>query len=134
MKKNILKILFVLFLILTPIILINYNTLMGCSNKNYPIEKVDTLLIDTIENVYGLSMRNMYERVYTPYQFDSICKADHISKDLNKWHIFASRDGETGEPFQEYMYILSSRDKEIIYRLIKTNNGNYKITKRITVR
>ena len=76
---------------------------------------------------------NSFERVFTPIQFDSICIADRLNKNLAKWHQFATRDGETNEVFVEYMYIKQLGQNEIIYRLLKTRDGKYKITKRITI-
>lgn len=116
-KLNIIKWIFVILLAITPI---------SCKNTQS--------VIDTSEPVYGMSMKNSFEREYTIIQFDSICKADRISNNLSKWHQFASRDGETNEVFVEYMYIKSLGQEEIIYRLLKVNDKKYKITKRITIK
>jgi len=123
MKKfNLLiKLIFVLILCITPI---------SCHHLNN-IEN-QTIEISSNDNqTYGMSMYNAFEREFTRIQFDSICKVDRISNDLNKWYIFSSRDGENGLPFNEYMYIKYDNISESIYRLIKIDNNTYKITKRI---
>ena len=114
-KLNILKLIFVLILMLFPI---------SCKNTQQ--------LIINEDQPYGMSMLNSFERVFTSVQFDSICIADRLNKNLAKWHQFATRDGETNEVFVEYMYIKQLGQNEIIYRLLKTRDGKYKITKRIT--
>ena len=131
-KFNILKVLFVFVLLFTPI---------GCCNtpkesiSNNNIENIDTNITDTTVITYGASyMKNSYERIFTPKQFDSICTADYLDKDLTKWHQFSSKDGETGVVFSEWMFIKYNKNEEIIYRVMKTKKGNYKITKRIRIR
>ena len=125
MKKfNIIKYLFVIFLFISSL----------CVNTSCHTTKPEYISPDTTIVLYGGYMRNSYEKVFTQYQFDSICKVDYISNDLKNWHIFSSRDGETQEAFSEYMYIKQIGQNEIIYRLLKTRDGKYKITKRIAVR
>lgn len=75
-------------------------------------------------------MLNSFEKEFTKYQFDSICKVEKISNSLNDWHMFISKDAETEEIFKEYMYIKSVGQNEAIYRLI-IDNYKYKLTKRI---
>lgn len=81
---------------------------------------------------YGVVMENAFEGYWTKVQFDSICNADAIEKDLNKWHVVPLRDGETKSNISQYMYIKSLGQNEIIYRLQKISDDNFKITKRIT--
>jgi len=89
-------------------------------------------IVDDTEQVnYGMSMYNAFEKEFTKEQFDSICRADRISNNLNNWHLFASKDGETKEIIVEYLYIKYANKTEYVYRLIKNNDNNYKITKRI---
>ena len=114
-KLNILKLIFVLVLMIFPI---------SCKNSQQ--------LIIYEDQTYGMSMVNSFERIFTPIQFDSICIVDKLNKNLSKWHQFATKDGETNEIFIEYMYIKQLGQNEIIYRLLKTRDGKYKITKRIT--
>ena len=76
-------------------------------------------------------MMNSFEKNFNKLQFDSVCRVEQISNKLKDWHMFISKDAETGEAFQEYMYIKSVGENEAIYRLIISNNNNYKLTKRI---
>lgn len=95
----------------------------------------DSVLViqdDSSSFVFGQSgMKNQFERNFTRQQFDSICRADKISNNLNEWYIFSSRDAETKEPLAEYMFIKDLGLNECIYRLIKNDDGTYHITKRV---
>lgn len=78
-----------------------------------------------------LSMSNEYERNFTYEQFDSICKVDTISNDLNDWHnLVFYTDGYKGA-IKEYMYIKYTDSTEIIYRLMNGEMNTFRITKRI---
>lgn len=90
--------------------------------------------IDNTEINFGGQMYNAFENYYTVVQFDSICKADKISNNLNKWHKFYGKDYETKQQVIIYMYIKSLGKSECVYRLVKHNDSKYKITKRITNR
>lgn len=89
------------------------------------------LVSDNQDIQYGMSMYNAYEKEFTKIQFDSICKADRISNNLNKWHTLYIVDYENGSPIIEYMYIKYQKNIEYIYRLIKKSDNRYKITKRV---
>ena len=116
------------------IILISLFIFCSC-DWTVPVVVNDNQNKDTIENVettYGKPiMMNTFEREFTKVQFDSICKADNLSNNLSDWHIFISKDPETGLSFREYMYIKSLGKDEAIYRVIQTGPITYKITKRI---
>ena len=134
--KRIHKILIALF-----IMVLTFGIFYNCHTINDRVDYVkgthivvDTLDSASLYSAYGVSMKNAFERVFTVIQFDSICKADKISKDLTKWHSLSSRDGDTNEVFTEYLYITYRGNQEIVYRLIKVDNSHYKITKRITIR
>lgn len=128
MKKfNLFKIILFLF--------ICFSTL-GCYHlNNIETNTVEiTNSVDSIsnyENVLGAGMYNAFEKYFSVVQFDSICKADKISNNLNTWYLFSSIDGETKEVVVEYMYIKNKLNQEIIYRLIPSKDGRYHITKRI---
>lgn len=94
------------------------------TNDDPKIEVTDS------NQVMGMSMMNTFEKDFTKLQFDSVCRVEKISNKLKDWHVFVSKDAETKETFQEYMYIKSVGKNEAIYRLIITNN-NYRLTKRI---
>ena len=133
MKKFILYSTFIILVFLIAGYYINTRNIIY-SNNNDSLE-----ISDTIEEItYGAKrpgMYNIYEKEFTIYQFDSICKADKLLKDLNKWHQLKVKDGETHEEFIEYMYIKSyNRNYDCIYRLVKVNNNIYKITKREKIR
>lgn len=126
MKKfNLLKIFLIGLLCLTPISCHHLNNI-----ENNPIV-INDPNVDSSEIVYGSRMYNAFEQKFSLVQFDSICKADKIYNDLKKWHLLSSKDGETGEIINEYMYIKYSNNIEYVYRLIKIDNNTYKITKRI---
>jgi len=97
------------------------------------IQYTDTLNTDTLNQgiIFGANMYNVYEKEFTKEQFDSICKADLLINNLSKWHQLSMRDGETNQIVVEYMFIKSLGSYECIYRLVKTNDNIYKITKRI---
>lgn len=84
------------------------------------------------EFVFGSTMMNAFENYYTIEQFDSICKADTINRDLSKWTKLSLKDGETNKDVSLYLYIKSLGKYETVYRVQIINNSTYKITKRIT--
>lgn len=110
-------------------------TFSGSCGKNIPSTVYeDSVLVvqDDSSFVFGQSgMKNQFERNFTQQQFDSICRVDKISNNLNEWYVFASRDAETKEPLAEYMFIKDLGLNECIYRLIKNDDGTYHITKRV---
>lgn len=105
------KIFFILLLILV----------VACTTVNQPSKQV-----------YGVMMKNAFERVFSEAQFDSICHADSLPTDLKKWQKLDIRDDETRVGSYEYLFIKRLGQNEQIYRLEDYGNGNYKITKRET--
>jgi hypothetical protein len=87
--------------------------------------------IEMVSNTGKSMMMNTFENDFTKLQFDSICRVEKISNKLSDWHMFMSRDAETKEVFQEYMYIKSVGKNEAIYRLLIKENNIYRLTKRI---
>lgn len=85
-------------------------------------------IVNSTDNTF---MYNAFEKEFTYVQFDSICIADTIDKDLKNWYSLSSLDGETNTPFTEYLYIKSLGNNECTYRLYVTDNNTYKILKRI---
>ena len=82
-------------------------------------------------NTYGEAMKNSFERLFTKPQFDSICAADSLPKDLKKWHKMQIRDFETKDGKEMYLFIKRLGKSEEIYRL-ETIGDSLKITKRET--
>ncbi len=82
-------------------------------------------------NAYGSSMKNAFERLFTKPQFDSICVADSLPTDLNKWHKMQIRDFESKDGKDMYLFIKKLGLNEQIYR-IEVIGENFKITKRET--
>lgn len=110
--------------ILNIIIVLFIGILLSC----HPGKQV----INDGEIQYGSSiMYNAFEGTYSRLQFDSICKADRISNNLNKWHVLYVIDSEDGNQIGEFMYIKYYNNVEYIYRVIKRSENKYKITKRI---
>lgn len=82
---------------------------------------------------YGTSMMKEYSKMFSVYQFDSICIADSISNNLNKWHQFKYMDVETGRRESEYSYIKKLGTNQIIYILEPSHiSDSVFITKRTT--
>lgn len=96
---------------------------MACSSTKTPI----TPMVE-----YDNHMFNSFEGYYTQCQLDSICVADTLEYDLNKWIFIPLRDTETKENVSQYMFIKSLGEHESIYRVQKIDKDLYKITKRIT--
>jgi len=119
-KFTFLKIFLVFFLCLTPI---------SCHHLNN-IETNPTEINDGNQIIFG-AMYTAFEQDFTKVQFDSICNADRISNNLKKWHMLSSIDGESGQIFNEYMYIKYQNNVEYIYRLMMIDDNTYNISKRI---
>ena len=94
---------------------------IGCNSKKTIINETNNMSL----------MYNSFEKEFTYAQFDSICVADTIDNDIRNWYAFSSLDGETNEPFVEYLYIKSLGNNECTYRLYIIDNNTYKISKRI---
>ena len=93
-----------------------------CGSYNY----VDT-------SKYGQSMEQSYNKMFSIEQFDSICKADNISYNLDDWEKMPIQDDETEAYEYMYMYIKSIDNTQCIYRLEKTSyKDSVRITKRTT--
>lgn len=82
-------------------------------------------------DVYSPIMKNAFEGIFTALQFDSICHADSLPTNVEKWQQMPIQDFETGDKKIEYLFIKSMGKNEQIYRLEKRNE-NYFISKRIT--
>lgn len=95
----------------------------SCSSVSTPVEPKD--------NIFSTQMMNSFEGYYSNIQFDSICKADKINKDLNKWRKLKLIDEDTKIDISQYIYIKSLGEKESIYRVQIINDSTMKITKRI---
>lgn len=79
------------------------------------------------DNVFGngrmfMSMNGNYSNE----QFDSMCIADKLSKNLSDWERLMLKEYETGENITLYSFF----KKNVVYRVEKINNDSVKITKR----
>ena len=83
-------------------------------------------------DTYATSMRILYERDFTVAQFDSICVADTIPRDLKLWKSYSMRDYETNKPITEYLYIKRLGANEEMFRVMMPTDSTYNIIKRIT--
>lgn len=70
-------------------------------------------------------MQTLIENVITYSQVDSICISDKILSPPDGWTKTVFIDGETGEPFEEYLYILEKGDTTYFYNLIPYENNVY---------
>lgn len=77
------------------------------------------------------SMRILLDTTFTEIQFDSLCVADTINPNYKKWLTMSFVDYETNKTINEYTYIKTLNEDEIMYRLI-INETEYNIIKRLT--
>lgn len=80
---------------------------------------------------YSYTMQIVFDRQFTPYQFDSLCVADTLPVSLNKWRKISIQDYESKETIYEYLYIKRLGKNESTYRLIIEDESTYNIYKRI---
>lgn len=115
------------------IILLSIIILFSCSPTTYNLNSNNINKNDSTELVFGVSQRNQYERNFSFEQFDSICRADKISNNLNqKWHKIKLFNKDTGKQLIQYLYIRNLPNEQHIYRVQLTDNeDSLKITKRI---
>ena len=73
-----------------------------------------------------------YTGTYTSAQFDSICNADNIDKDLSKWHNFYFIDFEDGDTIFEYVYLVEIQGGSTVY-IVKEQGKKLVITKRTVI-
>lgn len=69
---------------------------------------------------------------FNKHQFDSLCVADTLPNDLEKWLRWQFIDYEKNTMINEYVYIKHINEDEVMYRLIIDND--YNIMKRLTDR
>ena len=75
-------------------------------------------------------MMTMIERLFTYTQLDSLCTADGLSSSPEDWSKMFFIDGETNEPFEQYMYLIEKGDTTFIYTAVPENDKIF-VTKRI---
>ena len=81
------------------------------------------------DNIFnGTSMLRTMNGKYSMQQFDSMCIADTLPRDLSKWIKFNNRDYETSEEILFY----SAYKKNCVYKVEDTKDDSVKITKRVT--
>jgi hypothetical protein len=76
-------------------------------------------------------MSTKIERVYTYGQFDSLCVADRISNDLDRWD--ATLFVDDNETIKQYMYVVSHQDTTITYSVIPQKDSTIFVNKRIVI-
>lgn len=77
------------------------------------------------------SMRILLDTTFTKFQFDSLCVADTINPNYKEWLMMSFIDYETNKTINEYTYIKTLNEDEIMYRLI-IDETEYNIIKRLT--
>ena len=77
------------------------------------------------------SMRVLLDTTFTKFQFDSLCVADTINPNYKEWLVMSFVDYETNKVINEYTYIKTLNEDEIMYRLI-IDETEYNIIKRLT--
>lgn len=109
--KKFLPSLFVLFCFLISIV--------SCTPKKWLYEGVDG------------TMKNEILGVFTQQQIDSLCIADTLPINLGEWIPLLTRDYESGEKMQQYLFIKKHSSDETIYVITRySDNENYRIQKR----
>ena len=73
----------------------------------------------------------LIDTTFTKHQLDSLCIADTLSTNFEKWNTIWFLDHETNTPIYEYSYIKNINEDIIMYRVIQ-DGDNYKIIKRLT--
>ena len=80
-------------------------------------------------------MFTQIEQVYTIDQFDSLCFADRIHRNLDKWGSTNFID-DKGGLIKEYLYIVKrkgERDTTMTYTVIEESDSTFFVNKRITI-
>ena len=73
----------------------------------------------------------LIDTTFTKHQLDSLCIADTLSMNLDKWNSIWFLDYETNVVVYEYSYIKNINEDILMYRVIQ-DGENYKIIKRLT--
>lgn len=108
MKHSIIPFIITIFLILS----------CGVSKKNTTTENPTSMMI-------------LLDTTFTKFQFDSLCVADTINPNYKEWLVMSFIDYETNKTINEYTYIKTLNEDEIMYRLI-IDETEYNIIKRLT--
>lgn len=77
-------------------------------------------------------MQTMIECMFSYTQLDSLCTADHISSNIPDWTKMLFVNGETGEPYEQYLYLVSKGDTTFIYNVIPNKDSIF-VQKRIQI-
>lgn len=119
--------------------MVNVTKWISIVNITYQIENMKNLLYaiicfliiscgTSISGInYGASMKTTFENTISKVQFDSLCKADTITNDLNKWKKTVFMDGETDQYFQEYCFI---KKNGTVYRC-QQQKDSFVVSKRV---
>ena len=93
--------------------------LLSCNPK--VIEKVEKgdIMINTMKGKYSYA------------QFDSMCVADTLPRELDEWKFLGLVDYETKGRHSLFLYMKSNGRNEIVYKVEEMMNDSVKITKRI---
>ena len=73
----------------------------------------------------------LIDTTFTRHQLDSLCIADTLSMNFEKWNTIWFLDYETNVVVYEYSYIKNINEDILMYRVIQ-DGENYKIIKRLT--
>ena len=81
----------------------------------------------------GEIMKRTMNGKYSIEQFDSMCVADTLPRDLSDWKITYLVDYETNEHIALYLYMKESGKTESVYKVEKIPNDSVKIIKRVII-
>ena len=80
---------------------------------------------------YGNVMTNAINKKVSMAQFDSICIADTLPRNLGHWKFLGLKDYETTKRVSLFMYLKRSGKTESMYRVEETMDDSVKIIKRV---
>ena len=87
---------------------------------------------NNVDTTLSYSMQILFEKNFSLYQFDSLCFADTLPRNFDKWvknqNLY---DYETNKPIEQYYYIKRLGPNESFYRLIIIDEETYNVFKRV---
>jgi hypothetical protein len=92
---------------------------LSCTPK--VIEKIDK----------GNIMVNVMKGKYSYAQFDSMCIADTLPRNLTDWKFLGLVEYETKDKHSLFLYMKSNGRNEVVYKVEELMSDSVKITKRI---
>jgi hypothetical protein len=83
------------------------------------------------DDILGNAMMIAYNQKVSMSQFDSICVADTLPRNLAQWTFLEFKEYELTKRVSLFMYLKRNGKKESMYRVEETMDDSVKIMKRI---